>query len=168
MSIAHSIMLLMTLLFVLTTRGVRLDFHTAVRSGVRADLSPPASSPSLKRVHSMLQWQERSEVNKPSDSNGQSLTGNGLLNFESRSESVHSAPASPAGGLRTWNSPASSSLHRYATLRPPNTLAEFLVDTVESETLSDNESQDMFRSSGMEEEIECQDYPTPSSVQEDF
>src|ERR1700733_8351332 len=113
MSIAHSIMLLVTLLFVLTTRGVRLDFQTSI--GARGEFSTPISSPSLKRIHSMLQaHQERSEIlYNRADSSGESMAmGPGFRTLDSRGESIHSAPASPAGGLRAWNSPASSSLSR--------------------------------------------------------
>src|SRR5579871_3090664 len=52
MSIAHSVMLLITLLFVLTTRGVTLDLSNAVRGGLRGGLmTPTTTSPTGRRHH---------------------------------------------------------------------------------------------------------------------
>src|SRR5271168_3100082 len=64
MSIAHSIMLLVTLLFVLTTRGVNLDFHSPIRNGVREGFVSPGSSPPMRRVSSAFLSQDRSDIDQ--------------------------------------------------------------------------------------------------------
>ena len=175
MSIAHSIMLLVTLLFVLTTRGVRLDDQTIIRSGARPDFSSPASSPSLKRIHSMQSQQELAEAVKALDPQGYSTSLGRLRGFDSRSEgAVHSAPTTPAGVIRTWNSrnsPPPSSLNRHIIhprnveiLRPGSSNSDLLVGT--SRSLDDDGSQDESSSIGMEEEEDGKGYPTPLSTQE--
>lgn len=114
MSIAHSIMLLVTLLFVLTTRGITLDFNTTSRVGVRTDLPSPISSPNLKRPSSMLfQPRDHRDADRLQTPVRElrSLEGN-MREYQTSGEAVQSAPATPAGSSRTWNfSPSKSHLH---------------------------------------------------------
>lgn len=108
-------MLLVTLLFVLTTRGVSLDYRIVARNVPRTDLSSPFSSPSSKFVNAgTFTVRERGRREGTPDSKAE--FGKLSPNFRSLSnlrESVHSAPVTPSGSFRGWNTPSSSSLHRY-------------------------------------------------------
>jgi hypothetical protein len=95
MGILHSIILLVTLLFVLTTRGITLDIPTAIRNS-RIDPStivPQPSTPSVpfpKNRKSHLERLRESWDRRPGSR-----------------ESIQSAPASPVD-IREWNTPPSS------------------------------------------------------------
>src|SRR5271170_6559237 len=110
MSIAHSVMLLVTLLFVLTTRGVRLDFHTPTRGLTRADLSSPISSPQLKRDDSIfLSLHRLTETERVPDHVEE--IGRFRRNWRSLTpsrDSSRTAPASPPSLARPWNTPPAS------------------------------------------------------------
>src|SRR5271169_750273 len=102
MSIAHSVMLLVTLLFVLTTRGVSHDFHIPFRNGTRTDISSPVFSPRVKRRSSALLPQETERTPDPTGELREVRSS--WRSLPPSRDSVQSAPASPSRLLRHWNS----------------------------------------------------------------
>jgi hypothetical protein len=159
MSIAHSIMLLVTLLFVLTTRGITLDFNSVVRTGVRADIHSPVSSPPVKRPNSMLfPSHEHSDHDSllPRIGDLRNLEGS-VRSYQTSGEYVRSTPSSPSGVSRTWNS---SSLKRQ--LRP-SSQGDARAAT-ELPTEIDSLSEDRLSVIERDDEI---DYPTPESSMEE-
>lgn len=152
-------MLLVTLLFVLTTRGITLDFHTTTRGGARADLPSPVSSPILKRPNSML-----FPPRDPPDAERLQTPMGDLRSLEGRyrtyqrsGESVQSAPATPAGSSRTWNfSPSKSQLHT-------NSEHGDVGDDKDSHAQDVSLLEDMFSVSEMDDNS----YPTPASSLEE-
>src|SRR5436190_4849437 len=113
MSIAHSIMLLVTLLFVLTTRGVNLDFHSPIRNGIRAGFVSPGSLP-MRRISSAFLSQDHSDVERTLDPTSElAKLRMSWHNLPPSRDSIQSAPASTPRVLRAWNSPPASSLNRY-------------------------------------------------------
>lgn len=99
MSIAHSIMLLVTLVFVLTTRGIALDLSAGAMRGLRGDHFSPVSSPPLKRSGSMLFGQSFRPTSERLETPTDKLkkTGVTMQHFDTFGDSVQSAPATPAG-----------------------------------------------------------------------
>jgi hypothetical protein len=165
MSIAHSVMLLVTLLFVLTTRGITLDFH---RHGARAEWSP-VSSPRMKRVRSAfspLQDQSENEgvLDQPNETPRMNLN---WRNFPPSRDSVQSAPASPPSLLRHWNTPPASSLNRFRTLPDDDNMqnSDSEYTHLSAAGLGTGSFEQFFETTG-EEGIEDLDYPTPSSNEE--
>jgi hypothetical protein len=160
MSIAHSIMLLVTLLFVLTTRGITLDFNSAVRTGVRADIHSPVSSPTVKRPSSMLFAPPEHSDHEgllPRIGDLRNLEGS-IRGYQTSGEYVRSAPASPSGVSRAWNS--SSSKHQ---IRPLSQHGDARV-VKELQTEGDSLSEDRLSVTERDSEI---DYPTPESSMEE-
>jgi hypothetical protein len=100
MSIAHSVMLLVTLLFVLTTRGINLDFGTTARNARGIILTPPASSPP-PQTHARVLLESSSFVADPRDH----LTHckNKQTDFVAAIHRIQSAPASPAATSKAWS-----------------------------------------------------------------
>lgn len=160
-------MLLVTLLFVLTTRGVSLDFYTPIRNGTRADFLSPVSSPPMKRHSSAFLPQDQLETERTLDPTGElrKLRLN-WRNLPPSRDSVQSAPASPPSLLPPWNSlPASSANHN----RTPSDEEETQEGDNESAHLPSRGfgrgSLDEFFGTN-EERVEDVDYPTPSSNEE--
>lgn len=103
-------MLLVTLVFVLTTRGIAPDLSAGTMRGVRVDHFSPVSSPPLKRSGSLVfgqSFQPTSErIETPTDI--LKNTGPIIQNFDILGDSVQSAPATPAGVLRPWHTHSGS------------------------------------------------------------
>ena len=109
-------MLLVTLLFVLTTRGVTLDIHGTTRNGTaRAEFASPISSPPMRRVSSaFLPSRDLSDTERTLNSHREARKMKlNWRNLPSSRDSSQSAPASPPSLIRHWNSPLASSLNRY-------------------------------------------------------
>jgi hypothetical protein len=144
MSITHSVILLVTLIFVLTTRGITLDTPSPIRNTPKPDFQSPivspqsfAPSPKVRRVSTFDAYRRVREQwdGRPSSR-----------------ESIQSAPASPAELQGRWN------------LAPPSALSRFLPD--EEVTHSDSEINEMRSFSGTEDigqEDIADRYPTPVS-----
>jgi len=160
MSIAHSVMLLVTLLFVLTTRGVTIDFSQAARTAAHGNFSTPMAS--IKRSHA------RSNSETTPISAEYMLTPTTLLNATGRSrralviQQARSAPASPAGTLRGWGTPQNR--HRAASKNSATSDSAELEGS-QVDVYSDDElSEDARYVSMSGNETDTLDYPTPSSV----
>ena len=108
MSIAHSIMLLVTLLFILTTRGVTLEIPSVGRMAFPAET--PATSPFIDRSNSgVLLQRERLEMDRRLSTSPEYRKLNGSWQGVNASgESSHSAPTTPAAPSRSWHSSAIS------------------------------------------------------------
>jgi hypothetical protein len=110
-------MLLVILLFLLTMRGVRIDFSTSVRSAVRGDLTSPVSSPPVTRVKSALSPDRTQEelglLNRIAESG--KVRRQSIRHFTPFTASPHSAPTTPSNVLRSWNTPPPSSLNLFHT-----------------------------------------------------
>jgi hypothetical protein len=149
-------MLLVTLLFVLTTRGVTLDFHSVARNGTRADLSPPAASPQFRRIVAASRLQEDPRSDREAYRKLK-WTWDGLP--PSR-DSVQSAPASPASIPRRWNTPPTSILNRYYSQSDEDLPHEY--NDLPTAALDPSSSEESLEATN--EEVEkAADYPTPSS-----
>ena len=167
MSIAHSVMLFVTLLFVLTTRGVTLDIHGTTRNGTaRADFSSPVSSPPMKRSSSaFLRFQDLSDTERTPGSNREAHKMKlNWRNLPPSRDSIHSAPASPPSLIRTWNSPPTSSLKRYHTSSDDEDTQDSDNDYAHlpSTALGKGSLEEFFETS-KEEMVDDVGYPTPSS-----
>lgn len=110
MSIAHSIMLLVTLVFVLTTRGIALDLNAGAMRGLRGDHCSPVSSPPLKRSGSLLFGQSFRPTSEKLETPTDKLKKSGVImqHFDTLGDSVQSAPATPAGVLQAWHTRSGS------------------------------------------------------------
>jgi hypothetical protein len=119
-------MLLVTLVFVLTTRGIALDLSATGRTGLRADHSSPISSPPLKRSTSMSLGQNLRSVSErfAKSTNKSKRTGEVMQHFDTISDSIQSAPATPAGLPRAWQINSSSPLGEYNPMSPDESSAE--------------------------------------------
>jgi hypothetical protein len=166
MSIAHSVMLLVTLLFVLTTRGVSHDFHTPFRYATRTDISSPLFSPPLKRRGSALLAQDRSETERTPDPTGElrKIRSNWGSLPPSR-DSTQSAPASPSRLLRHWNSPLTPSSNRDRSPSDEETRdSDDEYANLSSTAQARGSLDELFgRNEGT---VENNDYPTPLSNEE--
>jgi len=171
MSIAHSIMLLVTLLFVLTTRGVRLDFHTPTKNPTRAEFSSPISSPHLKREDSTFlsprRLSETERVPYPADEIGKPRRN--WRSLTRSRESSQSAPVSPPSLTRPWNTPPASSLRRYHGESDgedvQNSDGEYADHLVASKQLGTRSMDNLFDLTDGAR-TDRVDYPTPSSTYE--
>src|SRR5277367_255959 len=163
MSIAHSIMLLVTLLFVLTTRGVTLDLQSPSRMGILAET--PATSPVMDRaISGFLQQRERQEMERRLNTSPEY----GKLNrswqrINVSGESIQSAPTTPAAVSRRWHSSGASALNHYHTFS----------DTDNSDTDYGEMARELGGESSLDhrgatdaDAVEIADYPTPSSNEE--
>lgn len=160
-------MLLVTLLFVLTTRGVTLDIHGITRNGTaRAEFASPLSSPPMKRVSSaFLPSQDPSDTERTVNSNGE--TPKMKLSWRrlpSSRDSSQSAPASPPSLIRHWNSPPASSLNRDCTSSDDEEIQDSDNEYAHlpSTALGKGPLEKFFETSKADEGDDV-DYPTPSS-----
>lgn len=108
-------MLLVTLLFVLTTRGVKLDHSTYTRAETGAELPSPTLLPLARRASSVLLQPETESqpILGKINEYGKRKRSWAALNRAKRI--VHSAPATPASLSRSWTSPRTT-LSRYPAL----------------------------------------------------
>ena len=154
MSIAHSIMLLVTLLFVFTTRGITLDVPLFGRNGSRNQLSLPITSP-FKRPFS-------TSLSQPHHLDGD-MDHSQLFRGRTRGtirpssvQSTRSAPASPITILDPCDSPPLSLLNRFETPSDDDQLAH---SDSEVPTTLRTDSEDFFDKPG---ETDCS---TPTSTE---
>jgi hypothetical protein len=165
MSIAHSIMLLVTLLFVLTTRGVTIEIQSTSRTGIPAET--PATSPTLDRPNSsILVQRDRLEMERRVNTSPEYRKVNrNWQRMNVSSDSIQSAPTTPAAVSRSWHSSGASALNHYHTFS----------DTDNSDNEYDEltrelggESSREYRETTNEDAVEIADYPTPASNEEIF
>ena len=123
MSIAHSAMLLVTLLFILTTRGVHLDMPR-IHGPHRQDLVTPMQSPHMQRSSSS--FPHRAPAHEPFHT--PSIDGERHFKATFRhlspetEKTARSAPASPPIDLvRQWRSSTPSNLHRFLPVSTSDT-----------------------------------------------
>lgn len=163
MSIAHSIMLLVTLLFILTTRGVTLEIPSVGRMAFPTET--PATSPFIDRSNSgVLLQRERLEMDRRlSTSPEYRKLNRSWQGVNASGESSHSAPTTPAAPSRSWHSSAISALNHYHAFS----------DTDNSENEYDELTRDFdgdsslsYRGIPNDSAVETADYPTPSSNEE--
>ena len=163
MSIAHSVMLLITLLFVLTTRGVTLDLSHARRvTAAQAATTTPTTSPRVGRHHYRSHSAQSHATEDIVSTTTPSLAQK--LRRGRKSAILHqarSAPASPAGTLHGWNM-----LQKHHE-KVSDTLEEVTSDTSNegsSDRLSKEENlQELDADSGM---ASFSNYPSPVSATE--
>lgn len=166
-------MLLVTLVFVLTTRGINLDLTAASRSGLRADHSSPISSPPLKRSSSMLFGQSFLSVSENPDASTKKLKrkGTGIQHFNTINASVQSAPVTPAGVPRVWQITSTSPLVDYAPPSPDETFQDdegSSIDEPSSSRQSGTDAiDDEFMIMGSEGQMVRNRYLTPLSNLDD-
>lgn len=174
MSIAHSVMLLVTLLLVLTTRGVNLDFGIVPRQSTRRDIPIPDDSPNVRRPQSTASpWQTKVEAIMNSQSDF--VKRRRSLHSPNIRESIQSAPATPSGTQRAWTSPRPSSLgrrHHYTSEDEDTDTHEVMYDDSQPEIWDDrpqsqNSINPIYRN-GVVQIMEPQDYPTPTPSNEDY
>lgn len=165
MSIAHSIMLLVTLLFVLTTRGVTIEIQSTSRTGIPAET--PATSPVLDRTNSsILVQRDRLEMERRvSTSPEYGKVNRNWQRINVSSDSIQSAPTTPAAVSRSWHSSGASALNQYHTFS----------DTDNSDNEHDELTRELggessleYRETTNEDAVEIADYPTPASNEEIF
>ena len=157
MSIAHSVMLLLTLLFILTTRGVRLDLP---RLQPPATLTSPIQTPHLRSPHihrsaSAFLPLSRSPTSEPSrtpELDAEKFLKMGFRHLSPEREGARSAPSSPGSLGRRWRSPTPSQLQRFLAIS----------DMDEEEVFATEQEEDDQMLDGQE------DYPTPAPSQEDL
>ena len=159
MGIAHTIILLVTLLFVLTTRGVTLDIQSAGRLGVPTET--PATSPVMNRISSAPLLQREMHMERQLNLLPEHSKRNGRWErINASGESIQSAPASPAAGSRSWHSSHLSALNHYHNFSDTdisdNEYGNLTRDVEEGSSLEDHGGAD-------ENVAEIADYPTPSS-----
>src|SRR5277367_4513133 len=125
MSIAHSIMLLVTLLFILTTRGVTLEIPSVGRMGFPAET--PATSPFIDRNNSgLLLQRERVEMDRRlSTSPEYRKLNRNWQGVNASGESTHSAPTTPSAPSRSWHSSDISALNHYHTFSDTDNSDEY-------------------------------------------
>jgi len=113
MSIAHSVLLLVTLLFILTTRGVRLDLPR-INGPLRQDPVSPVQSPQ-HRSSSFLHGTPVSEPCRTPDIDGERLFKTGFRHLSPEMEkTARRTRASPSIDLvQQWRSPTPSNLHHF-------------------------------------------------------
>src|SRR5271168_3764413 len=165
MSIAHSIMLLVTLLFVLTTRGVTIEIQSTSRTGIPAET--PATSPVLDRTNSgLLVRRDRLEMERRvSTSPEYGKVNRNWQRMNVSSDSIQSAPTTPAAVSRSWYSSGASALNHYNTFSDTdNSDNEYGELTREL----GGESSLEYRETTNEGAVEIADYPTPASNEEIF
>ena len=165
MSIAHSIMLLVTLLFVLTTRGVTIEIQSTSRTGIPAET--PATSPVLDRANSdILVQRDRLEMERRvSTSPEYGKVNRNWQRMNVSSDSIQSAPTTPAAVSRSWHSSRASALNHYHTFSDTdNSENEYGELTREL----GGESSLEYRETTNEGTVEIADYPTPASNEEIF
>jgi len=176
MSIAHSVMLLVTLLLVLTTRGVNLDFGIGPRLVTKRDIPIPDESPNIRRPQSTVSpWQTKADaiMNTQSDfvKRTRSFHSPNILR-----ESIQSAPATPSGTQRAWTSPRPSSLsrgrHHYISEDEDTDNHGAIYDDTPTEVWDERpQSHDSINPkfiNGDVQIMEPQDYPTPTPSNEDY
>jgi hypothetical protein len=160
-------MLLVTLLFVLTTRGVTLDIHGTTRNGTaRAELTSPISSPPMKRGSSA--FLHLSDTERTVDSNGEARKMKlNWRNLPSSRDSSHSAPASPPSLIRHWNSPPASSLNRDSTSSDDEEIQDSDIEYTDlpSSALGKDPLEEFSETSKAEEGDDV-NYPTPLTNRE--
>ena len=177
MSIAHSVMLLITLLLVLTTRGVNLDIGIGPRPGTKRDIPLSEYSPNMRRSQSTISpWQTRAEAIMNTQSDFVKRTPG----FHSRSsilrESIRSAPATPSGTHQAWTSPRQSSLsrrHHYISEDEDTDNQEAIYDDAQTPLWDErSQSQDSLNPklvvNGDVQDVEQHSYPTPTPSNEDY
>jgi hypothetical protein len=142
MSIAHSVLLLVTLFFILTTRGIRLPNGLPP---LQQDFTFPDQSLHLHRSSSAFLPVDKTPT-------PETFVKLGFPSSSLGRQSVKSAPPTLA---RRWNTSTPSNLHRF-----------FAVEATASDT---EEEEEMGDGSGMEEELllpgvggSSKDYPTPT------
>jgi len=113
MSIAHSVILLVTLLFILTTRGVRLDLHR-INGPLHQDPVSPVQSPQ----HPSCSFLHRTPVSEPCrtpDRDGGRLFKTGFQHLspelEKTARRMRASP--PIDLVQQWRSATPSNLHRF-------------------------------------------------------
>jgi hypothetical protein len=160
-------MLLVTLLFVLTTRGFALDIHSAGRIGTQADLATPATLPIMNRTGSGFQFQrERLQMERPMMSSPEyRKLSRSWRAVNASAESVQSAPTSPEAISRPWHSSRTATLNHY----------HMISDNEHSENDDSDVSNGFSGASSLELRgatnngvDENMDYPTPASTGEIF
>jgi hypothetical protein len=172
MSIAHSTMLLVTLVFVLTTRGIALDFSAAGRSGPRTDISSPISSPPVNRPSSMLFGQSFRNVSEGADITTEPRkTGASIRHFDTIGDSIQSAPATPTGVPKAWQINSPSPLAHYEPPLPDEPSHRDKNSSIDEESASRfvgmEELDDEFLIMEDESEMVANRYLTPlSNVEE--
>jgi hypothetical protein len=151
MSIAHSALLLLTLLFILTTRGVRLDLPRLQPPPLTSPIQTPhPQSPPIHRSASAFLPISQSPASDPSrtpDLDDEKFLKMGFRHLSPEREGARSAPSSPGSLGRRWRSSTPSQLQRFLAV-------------------SDTDEDAAF---GIEEEEELangrEDYPTPAPSQ---
>jgi hypothetical protein len=150
MSIAHSVLLLLTLLFILTTRGVRLDLPRLQPLPLTSPMQTPhPQSPQMRRSASAFLPISRSPASEPSrtpELDGEKFMKVGFRHLSPEREGARSAPSSPGSLGRRWQSPTPSQLQRFLAV-------------------SDTDEEEPFATEDMVNGRE--DYPTPAPSQEE-
>jgi hypothetical protein len=162
MGIAQSVMLLVTLLFVLTTRGVNLDYSASARAGNGAGLPSPILSPHTRRASSAFPLPEKVEpqpIPDPINEDRKWKPSWGALDRIKRT--THSAPATPAGLIRIRDSTRASSLSRYQTASDEEDMTHSDLDYTELQLRIGQGSDDEFLETLPEGRFLATDYPTP-------
>jgi hypothetical protein len=166
-------MLLVTLVFVLTTRGIALDFSAAGRSGLRTDISSPIiSSPPVKRPSSMLFGQSFRNVSERADTTTEPRkTGASIRHFDTLGDSIQSAPATPTGAPKAWQINSPSPLAHYEPPLPDEPGHQDRNSSIDEESASRfagaEELDDKFLIMEDESEMVANRYLTPlSNVEE--
>ena len=165
MSIAHSLMLLVTLLFVLTTRGIAIDLHAPIRNPTRSGHSSPGSFAFGKRVNSpYLQLQ---------DPPGPRLTNREAHKLKPpfrylhlSGDSLRSAPATQCNFVRRLNSPPVSFMNRSRDFSGEDGQGSDIEDNDLQSAGLGRGSQDEFLETSNKGTSEGTDYPTPPSNDE--
>lgn len=173
MSIAHSIMLLVTLVIVLTTRGIALDLSAVGKSGLKADHSSPISSPPLKRSTSMsFAHSFRSISERLDNSSGKfKKRGTSMGNFCVIDDSIQSAPTTPAGMPKAWQTISVSPVVPHDSPSPNEPCNEDENSSIDEQTTNrrfeDDGMDDEFQMMGEEVHLVRNRYLTPLSNTED-
>ena len=156
-------MLLVTLLFILTTRGVTLEIPSVGRIGYPSET--PATSPIIDRNTSavLLQREGLRMHRRLSASPEYRKLNRSWHGVNASAEFTQSAPTTPAAASRSWQSSRSSALNHYQTLSDTdNSDSEYAELTRDF----DGGSSLQYRRIANGNSAEKSDYPTPSSNSE--
>lgn len=140
----------MTLVFVLTTRGITLDLSAPSKTAPRADHSSPISSPPLKRSTSMLFGQSYRPISENVDTSTKKLKreSTNIQHFNTISDSTQSAPPTPAGVPRVWQIASTSPLVDHDPSSPDEIFSDDEASSID-EQLSSRHS----RTDGIDDDI---------------